>query len=115
MSGLNQRVITVLVLVLNLSFLAGIVYFSWIRPSVVTFDNKQIMKQFITQLSQKNLNTEQTQALSKKFAQSLKGALEEYTNSRHSIILKKEQTLGSNADITEDIALRVAERMRGQS
>ncbi|KTD66470.1 F pilus extension/retraction protein TrbI Inner membrane protein [Legionella santicrucis] len=114
MRGLNHRAVILLVLALNVCVLAGIGYWTGLKPSVVTFDNKLIMKQFVTQVSQKNLKEEQTQALSKKFAQSLKVALEEYTHAHHSIVLKKEHTMGSSNDITEYIAVRVAEKMRGQ-
>lgn len=115
MHCLNQRVIFCLVIMVNLSFFAAILYWCSSKPTVVTFDQKMLMKQFVTQVSQKNLDTEQTQALSKKFAQSLKEALEEYASSRPSIVLRKEQTIASNADITEDIAIRVAGKMRGKS
>lgn len=104
-----------LALGLNLMFLAAMMYLNCSKSSVVTFDDKLLMKQFVTQLSQKNLNAKQTQALSTKFAKSLKMALEEYAYSRHSIVLKKEQTMSSSADITQDIATRVAKKMRGQS
>lgn len=84
------------------------------QTSVVTFDKEVVMKQFITQLSKKNVSEEKVKHLGDKFARTLKNSIDEYARTHHAIVIKKEMVLASPVDVTAIIAERIAKQMRGE-
>lgn len=83
------------------------------QTTVVTFDKELVLKQFITQLSHKNVPEEKTKQLSDQFARALKNSLDDYAKTHHAVVIKKEMVLATHADVTPIIAERIAKQMRG--
>jgi type-F conjugative transfer system protein TrbI len=101
--------------ILNSVLVAFIVAWNMPRQSVVTFDKGIVLKQFITQVTYKKLTSEKTQQLTTLFAKALKESIDEYAKEHDSVVIKKEMVLASHADVTELLALRIADKMRGAS
>lgn len=83
------------------------------QTTVVTFDKELVLKQFITQLSHKNVPEQQTKQLSDQFAKALKNSIDDYAKTHHAIVIKKEMVLATHADVTPIIAEQIAIQMRG--
>ncbi|KTC84397.1 TrbI F-type domain-containing protein [Legionella drozanskii] len=88
-------------------------WFNHSQVTVVTFDKNEVVKQFVTQLSQQKIEEKKTQQLSSRFARILKEALNDYARTHQVIVIKKEMTLASSADITDKIATQIADNMKG--
>lgn len=94
--------------------LTALLLVSLYQSPVVTFDKDRLVKQFVTQLSQKPLSVEKADSLSSRFAKALKESLDEYATNNKTIVIKKEMVLASNQDITKLIATTVAAKMRSK-
>ena len=80
--------------------------------SVVTFNDKQIARQFVAQLSHQYKSDSKTAEITKRFANALNTSLAEYAKKNHVIVLKESSTLGSGIDKTQAIGALVTKNMR---
>lgn len=85
------------------------------KPTVVTFDKKKVVAQFVSQLSQHSLSDKVLAQKTKQFSQALHGELNAYSDSHHVLILNQSDVLAGYRDITPFIMRCVADQMRGQS
>jgi len=99
--------------------LAGSLFFITFKATlsccVMTFNQPRLVARFVGQLSAHTLSDE---ALAKKtdaFSAALKTALTDYTSTHHVLVLDSADVLSGENDITDAIAVMVAERMKTSS
>lgn len=87
----------------------------WFAPShnsIVAFDMKSTVDQFMEQAASQNLSEEQTQRLSNRFTTALNESLVDYQQTHKAIVLVKPATVTGVSDITVEIQTDIANRMR---
>ena len=87
----------------------------WFAPtpiSVVAFDMKSTVDQFMEQAASQELSEEQTQRLSNRFTTALNESLVDYQQTHKAIVLVKPATVTGVSDITVEIQTDIANRMR---
>jgi transcriptional regulator NrdR family protein len=70
---------------------------------VATFNQDKVTSLFIQQLSKRHLSDEVIRQKTTLFSNRLKAALHTYAQKKHLLILKKEQVLAGENDVTDDI------------
>ncbi|MBK5145544.1 type-F conjugative transfer system protein TrbI [Budviciaceae bacterium BWR-B9] len=87
----------------------------WLAPahkSIVTFDMKSTVDQFMEQAASRSLSEEQSAVLSAKFTDALNTSLIQYQEENRALILVKPAVVFGAKDITADIQHDVSEWMR---
>jgi len=99
-----------LILVISVCFIIAILSH---RPgvSVATIDEKKIFASFVTELGKRNISDEQVKKVTTRFTRIYRQVLAQHAQKNHLVILKKEQVLVSDIDITEKIALQINHEM----
>lgn len=82
---------------------------------VATFDQPALVARFVGQLSAHTLSDEALAKKTSAFSAALKTALTDYASTHHVLVLSEKTVLSGENDITDAIAVMVAERMRGKS
>jgi len=83
-------------------------------PSVVSFNEKELAKIFVAQLSHQNKTDDEIKVITKRFSKALKKSLSEFANENRVIVLKQSSTLATSLDRTQEISELVAKNMRGK-
>lgn len=97
-----------------LALFVSIFHISNPSPSVVSFNEKEIAKSFVAQLSFQNKTDGEIKLITKRFSEALRKSLAEYAKVNHVIILKQSNTLATSLDRTQEIGVLVAKNMRGK-
>lgn len=87
----------------------------WLTPehkTVVTFDMKRTVDQFMDQAASRSLSEADSAALSTKFTEALNESLIKYQEDNRAIVLVKPAVVLGARDVTEDIQHDVSEWMR---
>jgi hypothetical protein len=111
--SISAKQIALIALVCSLvSVCLNIIYFSMPSYSVVSFNEKEIAKSFVAQLSHQNKTDNEIEIITKRFSVALKKSLADFAASNHVIILKQSNTLATSLDRTQAIGVLVAKNMR---
>ncbi|MCP9269145.1 type-F conjugative transfer system protein TrbI [Xenorhabdus sp. XENO-1] len=87
---------------------------NYFTPKVVSFNMKKTVDAFFDSVSQKKLSEEQTKALSDRFNAALEGSLQNYQQKNNSLILVSPAVVQGAPDVTREIQLDIARRMKGE-
>jgi hypothetical protein len=79
---------------------------------VATFNQDKVTALFIQQLSTRHLSDEVIRQKTTLFSSNLKKALNSYAQKKHLLILRKEQVLAGEKDITDEIIHLMARQVR---
>ncbi|HHG0785067.1 TPA: type-F conjugative transfer system protein TrbI [Klebsiella pneumoniae] len=95
------------------AFLSRVVL-EYSTPRVVAFDMKKTLDSFMDSVSQKQLTEAQSKALSDRFNDALEKSLAEYQQQHHVVILVSPAVVQGAPDVTRNIQLDIARRMKGE-
>lgn len=79
---------------------------------VATFNQDKVTSLFIQQLSARHLSDEVIRQKTTLFSNRLKAALHTYAQKKHLLILRKEQVLAGENDVTDDIIHLMARQVK---
>lgn len=79
---------------------------------VATFNQDKVTSLFIQQLSKKHLSDEVIRQKTTLFSKRLKAALHSYAQKKHLLLLRKEQVLVGENDVTDDIIQLMAGQVK---
>lgn len=79
---------------------------------VATFNQDKVTALFIQQLSTRHLSDEVIRQKTTLFSNRLKEALQTYARKKHLLILRKEQVLAGENDVTDDIIYLMARQVK---
>lgn len=84
----------------------------WQKPVTVSFDMAETVSQFMAQAASQPLSEAQSKQLAQRFNQALTESLTGYSQQHHAVIVVSQSVVAGAADITDDIQLRIAQRMQ---
>ena len=87
---------------------------SWQRQAIVTFDSKQVQKEFVSQLAARNLTDQQITARTLAFKKSLTESLAWYASNSRVLILDKSLVVSGVNDVTAELLPLIAQNMRAK-
>jgi type-F conjugative transfer system protein TrbI len=85
------------------------------NPSVVTFNQEVINRQFVNQLSQYNVSDEMIRVKTDAFKKALDEALRDYAAKHHALVMQQKNVMAGGQDVTDAILQLIAARMKASS
>jgi type-F conjugative transfer system protein TrbI len=98
-----------------LTSLSVMVFLSLPRPSVVTYNAAHTIRLFSKEIAAAQLKPKQMKQLSQQFSHELKTTLMQYAHHHHVTILKNDDIIVSQKDITSEIEQQLAKNMQAHS
>jgi type-F conjugative transfer system protein TrbI len=83
-----------------------------LKPQVVTFNQDAVFKQFVLQMSQKNLTDAALKQKTEQFSQNLNASLAEYADKHHVIIINQKTLLAGKKDISDEVLKILVKKLR---
>jgi len=109
----SSLILGLIVLVLTIT-LVFVVSAQHKTPSVAVFNEKDTVAQYIKQLSQKNIDSSNIKAMSKRFKLALNDSLNEYAKAHSVVIVEPGMIRAGAKDVTKEVQFSIAKKMRGQ-
>jgi len=105
--------------ILNLSILlvAGlliIILSMALKPQVVSFNQDRVLKQFVLQMSQKNLTDAALKQKTDEFSQNLNASLAEYADIHHVIIINQKAVVAGKKDISDEVLKLLVKKLQAK-
>lgn len=85
------------------------------QKSIVTFDKKEVLSQFIRQLAEIKATELQVAQSTKRFNEVLSKVLVEEAQQKKVIILRASDVLAGSTDITDEVRIKLSKAMRTKS